>query len=258
MKNWIIAALVAVIAVGAAVGAFASTRTVDRVVEVRVWENIDDPSENHLSIRVQGGSWDDAGTVPVPMSDDNTSADGRYRYGELSVVLPVRVQGPDEIPVGTAESSGHWSISRYYDDIYDTETVVATLSTEAAISREWTGAEHDHAYAQVYCSPDGLHALIYWDKSIFPPLTPDGDYAAMRAVATVWRVDGGPLVSERWLTATFSQATFAQYPSEFVSAILGKSTLIMRINPSNAEDHTLTLDVSGLADVMGNLPCYPR
>ena len=33
MKNWIIVALVAVIAVGGAIGAFAATRTVDRVVE---------------------------------------------------------------------------------------------------------------------------------------------------------------------------------------------------------------------------------
>lgn len=258
MKNWIIVALVAVIAVGAAVGGFASTRTVDRVIEVIVWENIEDPSENHLSIRVQGGSWQDVGTLPVPMSDDDTSGDGRYRYGQLSVVLPVSISSVSEVPLGAAESSGHWSISRYRDTIYDTETVVATLSTEAAISREWTGAEHDNAYAQVYCSPDGLHALIYWDKSVFPPLTPDGEFAALRSVATVWRIDGGPPVSERWLTATFGQATFPQYPSEFVSAILGKSTLIIRINPSNAEDHTLTLDVSGLADVMGNLPCYPR
>ena len=257
MKNWIIAALVAVIAVGAAVGGFASTRTVDRIVEVRVWEKIDDPSENHLSIRAQGGSWHDVGTIPVPMSDDDMSEDGRYRYGELSVVLPVRVSRGDDRPLGSAESSGHWSISRYYDAIYERETVVATLSTEAAISREWTGAEHDHSYAQVYCSRDGLHALIYWDKSVFGPLTPS-PFATLRSVKTVWRIDGEPPVEERWLTATFSQATFAQYPSEFVSAILGKSTLIMRITPSNVEDHTLVLDVSGLADVIGNLPCYPR
>lgn len=253
MKNWIIAALVAVIAVGASVGAFAGTRTVDRVIEVRVWENIEDPSENHISIRVQGGSWRPGDTRYVPMSKD----DGRYRYGDLSIVLPVPVSVGPDVPLGTAESSGHWSITRYYDTIYDRETVVATLSPEAAISREWTGAEHDLSYAQVYCSPDGLHALIYWDKSVFGPLTPS-PFATLRSVKTVWRIDGEPPVEERWLTATFSQATFAQYPSEFVSAILGKSTLIMRITPSNVEDHTLTLDVSGLADVMGNLPCYPR
>lgn len=253
MKNWIIAALVAVIAVGGAMAVFASSRTVDRVVEVRFYERVDDPSENHISIRARGGPWT---LVEVPEPQGHSTS-GRYTRADFAVVLPVRVPGPDEFPVGTAESSGHWSISRYYDTIYDTETVVATLSPEAAISREWTGSEHDNSYAQVYCSPDGLHALIYWDKSIFGPLTPS-PFATLRSVSTVWRIDGGPPVSERWLTATFSQATFAQYPSEFVTAILGKSTLTIRINPSNAEDHTLTLDVSGLADVMGNLPCYPR
>ena len=255
MKNWIIAALVAVIAVGGALGAFASTRMVDRVIEVRVWEDAEDPSRNYLSIRSRGTSWSIAGTHELTL--DQTTDDGRHHYVDLAFALPVSVDAPDQPVLGTAESSGHWSISRHYDTIYDTETVVATLSTEAAISREWTGSEHDHSYAQVYCSPEGLHALIYWDKSVFGPLTPS-PFATLRSVATVWRIDEGAPVAERWLTATFSQATFAQYPSEFVSAILGKSTLIIRINPSSVEDHTLTLDVSGLADVMGNLTCFPR
>ena len=50
------------------------------VVEVRVWENADDPSRNYLSIRVDGGRWQ-----THPLSLDAVSRSGRYRYADLAV-----------------------------------------------------------------------------------------------------------------------------------------------------------------------------
>ena len=252
MKNWIIAALVAVIATGGALGALAATQDAGRVFEVRVWQSVDEPAQNYVSIREEGGDWRAAGTRPVTLTQ--ATPNGRYRYGDLTVTLRPRSDAP---ALGTAESSGHWSISRVQDPIDDSETVVATLSTEAVIEKVWTGADIERPYAQIYCNDEGLHALVYWNKSIFGPLTPS-ELPLIRSVWAVWRVDGGEPVSHRWLLSMYSQATFAQYPSEFVSAILGKDTLIMRVVPSNGEDHTLTLDITGLADVLGNLPCYPR
>ena len=256
MKNWIIAALVAVIAIGGALGAFAATRTVDRVIEVRVWESVDDPSENHLSIRTRGGDWSTVGTLEVPMGDDPEDGGG-YRFGDLTVVLPVSVDAPDQVALGTAESSGHWSISRLYDSIYERETVSAITGPEAVLDKVWTGADFDEPYLQLYCDGDELQALVYWDRPIFAPVR-HNPIPTIRSVEAVWRVDGGPRVSERWLPATHGFGTFAQYPGEFIAAILGGETLIFRVIPSNGEEHTLTIDITGLAGVMGNLTCYPR
>lgn len=256
MKNWIIAALVAVIAIGGAIAAFAQTRTVDRIIEVRVWESVDDPSENYLSIRARGGDWSEAGTLPAPFTDGD-NPDGPYRYGDLTVVLPVSVDAPDQALLGTAESSGHWSVSRLFDPIYDEETVSAVLATEAVLDKVWTGSLVDRPYLQVYCRGDELQALVYWDKSIFAPVI-HNPIPTIRSVPTLWRLDGHAPVSQNWLPATNGMATFAQHPADFVTRILGGETLIMRAIPANGERHTVTLDITGLADVMGNLTCYPR
>lgn len=254
MKNWIIAALVAVIAIGGAIGAFAATRTVDRVVEVRVWEHTDDPSRNYISIRTQGSAWSE--TIAVA-ADDGDSSDGRYRYGDLTVVLPFSVSTADHSVLGTQQSSGHWSISRLYDPIYDVETVSAILGTEAVIDKVWTTAQYDDPYIQIYCRGDELQALVYWDQPIFAPVL-HNPIPTIRSVYTVWRVDGSEPIIERWLPATHGMGTFAQHPNDFISRIVGAETLIFRVVPSNGEEHTLTIDVSGLADVLGNLTCYPR
>ena len=57
-------------------------------VEVRVWQDVRDGRRIHLSARAEGGSWRDAGTIPVPL-DDGLSATGRYRYGDAVIALSV-------------------------------------------------------------------------------------------------------------------------------------------------------------------------
>lgn len=89
MKNAVIALLVVALAVSLAAGALArSSRTVDVDVEVRVWQDVNEPSAVWLSARPEGGSWADLGTVPVPL-DGGVSASGRYRYGDIVVALRV-------------------------------------------------------------------------------------------------------------------------------------------------------------------------
>ena len=87
MKNAIIALLVVALAVSVAAGVLArSSRTVN--VEVRVWQDVNEPEAVWLSARPRGGSWSFAGTVPVPLDGVHT-ASGRYRYGDIVVALSV-------------------------------------------------------------------------------------------------------------------------------------------------------------------------
>ena len=87
MKNAVIALLVVALAVSIVAGVIARmSRTVN--VEVRVWQGVNEPGDLWLSARPDGGSWADAGTVPVSL-DDGLSSGGRYRFGDLMIALSV-------------------------------------------------------------------------------------------------------------------------------------------------------------------------
>ena len=87
MKNAVIVALVVALGVSIAAGVIAgASRTVN--VEVRVWQDVDQPDSLWLSARPDGGSWADLGTIPVPL-DDGLSGTGRYRYGDVVIALAV-------------------------------------------------------------------------------------------------------------------------------------------------------------------------
>ena len=90
-----IAALLAVLAaaVGSAVAIaqeeppIPATETTANV-EVRVWQNVRDARSIYISARPEGGSWATLGTIPLPL-DDGHSSNGRFRYGDITVVVPV-------------------------------------------------------------------------------------------------------------------------------------------------------------------------
>lgn len=88
MKNWIIGGLVvALVAVSIGAGVLAqSQRTAN--VEVRVWEDVNDPERNYISARPEGGSWRTLGTIPLPLTD-GVSSSGRFRYGDITLAVPL-------------------------------------------------------------------------------------------------------------------------------------------------------------------------
>ena len=54
------------------------------IVELRVWQDVNDQENLHVSARLQGGRWDAHGTRPVQLHDDESDV-GRYRYDTVSV-----------------------------------------------------------------------------------------------------------------------------------------------------------------------------
>ena len=97
MKKTIIAAVIAAIAIGSALGAFAATRTVETTanVEVRVWRRISD-GELFLSTRPTGGEWE---TSAAPLNMTALSNSGRFQLSSvITVDLPVSVEV--EVPDG--------------------------------------------------------------------------------------------------------------------------------------------------------------
>ncbi len=102
MKTTIIAALIAAIAIGSALGAFAATRTVETTanVEVRVWRRISD-GELFISSRPQGAeNWS---TVDAPLNMSALSNSGRFQLSSvITVAIPVsvEVEVPDAVEAG--------------------------------------------------------------------------------------------------------------------------------------------------------------
>ena len=54
------------------------------IVELRVWQDVGNQENLHVSARLQGGRWDAHGTRPVQLRDDQSRL-GRHRYDTLSI-----------------------------------------------------------------------------------------------------------------------------------------------------------------------------
>ena len=63
---------------------------VDVVIELRVWQHVDEPENIQVSARPLGGDWGTLGTVPFPLENVYEARGGHfiqyYRYGDLTVV----------------------------------------------------------------------------------------------------------------------------------------------------------------------------
>ena len=59
----------------------------EAVVEVRVWQRISDARSLYISARPRDGSWRTLGTIPLDLS--GLSDSGSYRYGDITVRVPV-------------------------------------------------------------------------------------------------------------------------------------------------------------------------
>ena len=55
---------------------------------MRVWQDVGDELDIHVSARPEDGDWMGLGTIPLPL-DDGVSSTGRFRYGEFAVDVPL-------------------------------------------------------------------------------------------------------------------------------------------------------------------------
>ena len=99
MKGWIAGTLlVALATVAVGTGTIAQEEPPDPTpepatettanVEVRVWQAVRDARSIYISARPEDGSWATLGTIPLPL-DDGHSSSGRFRYGDITVAVPV-------------------------------------------------------------------------------------------------------------------------------------------------------------------------
>ena len=164
MQNWIIAALVAALALSLVAGVVAqgqgqAQRTA--TVQLRLWESSADPSENYISIRDDDGFW--TPDTPPLLLDDGLSRGGRYRYGDLTMESTV----PDPVPLGLelTDTSCYRGQFNAYLTLHGwvrnvTDATLSNVVITAAL-RDRTGVEVAQGAAIV------LHGISPWGKRPF-------------------------------------------------------------------------------------------
>lgn len=164
MKNWIIAALVAALALSLVAGVVvAQTRQAQptATVQLRIWESAEDPSRNWISIRTDGAPWDP--TTPPLLLDDGHSPDGRHRYAHLTIESAVPA------PVSSGLRITDTSCYRGQFNAFLTLHGVLENVTDATISDVTvTGALRDRTGVEVaQGSAILLHGISPWGKRAF-------------------------------------------------------------------------------------------
>ena len=153
MKNWIVGALVAFIAIGGAFGAYAATETIETesTVEVQVWQSVSDPSRIHLSTRPEGGEWV---THDVPLDMSARSRSGRwYQSNILTFDVPISLTAPSLVPLTHVSGTGTGIARLDFDENLQICTFTlegneadGTLGNWVTVKLYWVAGESPGAY----------------------------------------------------------------------------------------------------------------
>ncbi len=73
-------------------------------IDLRIWQRVDDGEELHVSVRAAGGSWRTFGTVPLLPS--GLSGDGRLRFGDFPLEVPLPSTEVTTLAEGFGRSNG--------------------------------------------------------------------------------------------------------------------------------------------------------
>ncbi len=121
-------------------------------VEIRVWEQVDDPTVTYISARPAGGSWRPFGTVRLEL-DDGFSRDRRFRYGDFSVEGTGPVPAPTPTPTPTASPTPDPVTPESTSDPADTSNAVAEVEDDAGGDRDDDDRGDDGDTDTDECSP---------------------------------------------------------------------------------------------------------
>ena len=103
IKNAVIAVLAVVLALSIA-GVVAQTQRT-ATVQVRIYEDIEDPTQHHISSRPHGGEWTEAREVP-PLNDGFVQA-GKYRFVNVWVGATIPRPNPPAVDLFDLECTDH-------------------------------------------------------------------------------------------------------------------------------------------------------
>ena len=138
IRNWIIAALLAALPLAVIGGVLAQQQRATTAIEGRVWQSVASPDQFHVSIRADGGSWAEAGAIPVSL--DGLSGSGAYRYGDFAATLAVPAPSAPAPAATPAESATAEPSASIAPEAAPRDAESALASARAAYRAAWTEA----------------------------------------------------------------------------------------------------------------------
>ncbi len=252
MKNWIIAVLVAVIAIGGALGAFAASQTVEttETVEVRFWQGVNDNSVLWYKARPEGGDWTPITRLRMPDFD----LSGNYHQGDIAIDVPisVTVEVPDPLPespstdAAPSGSFGEW------------ESFTSANADGELIGYRVEGESADHYSSDLppslylRCSSSGSRSVYVATAAL---LFNDFD---TDSITVTHRLTGGVSRTEEWWSTEDSDsALFAT--DDFVSWMEEGYDAGDVLYIAAADDHSnyaASFTLTGLDSVLDALSCW--
>ena len=256
MKNWVIVALVAVIAIGGTIAAFAAVHETTANVEVRVWQRVSD-GELYLSTRPEGGTWTTHDAEPLDMSELSRSRNFR-QSSFVTVEVPVVVELPDPEPV---EESTLTPTPTPMPTPTPTPTPTPEVSQALPGRGGSDGDDWQHHETLSSWSNNILGDIRLWVGCIelnlgtttLPLVSMHYDgYHFGNSRLVSYTIDGGPVETETWSAGYVSGGTSRVTPSAaFLAKLRNADTMEIQILIT-----TVTLNVTGAGAVMDDLGCF--
>ena len=189
--------------------------TTAAVVEVRVWQRVRAELSLYISARPRGGSWGTLGTIPLDMS--GRSSTGTFRYGDITVRVPVpRVSAPTPTPSPTLSGGGDDAACDFADSAQKVvaSTVLVTLADGGSGSAFYVGNGEFVTAGHVI---DGVSTATLTNARLNVTARVVGYYPGVEGDVGILRASGIRLTPLEWAgrLGVGETVTFAGYPHGF-------------------------------------------
>jgi type VI secretion system protein VasI len=130
-----------------------------------------------------------------------------------------------------------WNVVVDVDKLDGTKRISTIIMSpdKVAISSK----RQDWAALGIRCSANKTELRVLWPK-----------FLGLRPIQVKWRIDDGPIVTERWNVSSDGTLAFANNPIDMSKKMFGKKELVTNIEAYGESGTTVSFRLSGLEEAI--------